>query len=272
MFPIVSVRRLAEGIVNRARPPLYGAVNALSRRQHVAMFHIGRCGSQVLGEMLDQHPAIFWDGEIFQPYMQPQAHRPPDFVQRTIAGSRHKRISAIYGFETKYLPQFHLSEACINMSLEGYVDLLRELRFTKFIVLHRANYLRRSVSVGVLSKTRTPHVRHEVRSATKISVDIDGARRRQSLLELFRSLDHQHRRLISLLSPDEKLCLNYEDDIRDDPGHAYRKVCEFLGVEEARPQIKLKRTNSFEYGEVIDNFDAVRTTLQGTEYAWMLDD
>ncbi len=31
----------------------------------VAMFHVGRSGSTVLGDLLDQHPDIFWDSEIY---------------------------------------------------------------------------------------------------------------------------------------------------------------------------------------------------------------
>ena len=31
------------------------------------MFHPGRCGSTVLGNLLNQHPSIEWDGEIYEP-------------------------------------------------------------------------------------------------------------------------------------------------------------------------------------------------------------
>jgi len=32
----------------------------------VAMFHIGRSGSSVLADMLNQYPNVHWDGEIYE--------------------------------------------------------------------------------------------------------------------------------------------------------------------------------------------------------------
>ena len=35
----------------------------------VVNWHIGRCGSSVLGSLLAQHPEITYSNEIFSPYM-----------------------------------------------------------------------------------------------------------------------------------------------------------------------------------------------------------
>ncbi|MGF1479266.1 MAG: hypothetical protein ACFB4I_07215 [Cyanophyceae cyanobacterium] len=37
-------------------------------RPGIFMWHHGRCGSTVLGKLLDQHPDINWRGEIFELY------------------------------------------------------------------------------------------------------------------------------------------------------------------------------------------------------------
>ena len=41
-----------------------------------AMFHIGRSGSTVLGKMLDEHPEIAWDGEVYAPIINLWRLRP----------------------------------------------------------------------------------------------------------------------------------------------------------------------------------------------------
>ncbi|MPY87959.1 MAG: hypothetical protein GEU99_08565 [Luteitalea sp.] len=251
---------------------LYSTVNTLYRKQNVAMFHTGRCGSQVLGDMLNQHPMIFWAGEIFQQHMKDKRKKAPNFVERTIDASRCTKASGIYGFETKHLPQLHFAEWCINMALGDYVSLLRKLDFQKFIILHRENYLRRTISVEVLGKTKAPHSRSEVRAVTKVSIDIDGSNGRIPLLDLFHSLDEHYGMLKDLVAPEEILFLRYEQDILEDPRKAYRKICQFLRIEDAHPTVDLKRTNPFAYEELIENLDEVRAALRNTKYRWMLDD
>lgn len=38
------------------------------RSGNIVMFHIGRSGSTVLGDLLDQHSSVYWDGEIYQSF------------------------------------------------------------------------------------------------------------------------------------------------------------------------------------------------------------
>ena len=40
--------------------------NARNREDYVAMFHIGRCGSTVLANMLSDHSEFHWGAEIFE--------------------------------------------------------------------------------------------------------------------------------------------------------------------------------------------------------------
>jgi len=97
------------------------------------MFHRGRCGSNVLGDMLNAHSKVFWDSEIFVKYMKymesEKRKQKREFVERTIEWSRHREVSMIYGFDTKYLSQQHLSHKCITSSLEDYIIPLRKLGF-----------------------------------------------------------------------------------------------------------------------------------------------
>ena len=55
------VRRAWNGISGRLLSPF----NSQFRLGNAAMFHIGRSGSTVVSDLLERHPKIFWDRELF---------------------------------------------------------------------------------------------------------------------------------------------------------------------------------------------------------------
>jgi len=251
--------------------------NLFYRKKQVATFHMGRCGSTVLAYMLNDHSKIYWDSEPFSPYMEGRKkhYDKKEFVEHTLEMSRHREISMIYGFETKYLPQQHLSHNCINMELENYIAVLEELNFSSFIVLHRKNYLRRVISTLIATQTEIWHSKKTAASPEKVIVPInssDNGVLAAPILELFQIMDESFNHLKKLLATRDTLSLIYEDDILEDPRVAYRKVCEFIGVEDESPKIKLYRTNPFSYEDTVINFGEVKSTLLNTKYSWMLDD
>ena len=240
------------------------------------MFHIGRCGSTVLGNMLNAHSKVFWGNEIFAKFMRNEKKEiKKGFVEHTIEQSRQSRVSLIYGFETKYLPQQQLSHKCINMDLKDYIALLRKLNFRKFIVIHRKNYLRRAISAKVGMQTKKWHSRREVTFPEKISIDMNSFTTgviQEPILELFRCIDENYKRLNALLSHDDTMYLTYENDILKDPRVAYKKTCDFFGIKDESPKINFYRTNPFRYEDIVINFGEVANILKGTKYSWMLDD
>lgn len=253
---------------------LHSLKQFLYRRKYVAMFHTGRCGSTVLGNMLDAHTKISWGGEIFEKYMHlEEDDRTTGFMSKTIVSCCNKSKCSIYGFETKYLPQLHLSDKCLNMSLEDYITSLHSLGFSYFIALHRKNYLRRAISAQVGKERGEWHSKEKVHSPTKVHIDIKSfptGSRRGPLLELFKHMDESYDRLRHSL-PSNSLFLTYEDDIQDDPLIAYKKVCKFLDVTPETPKIRFSRTNPFSYEQMVTNIDEVKAVLENTKYSWMLE-
>lgn len=263
--------------------PLMGrigrALHASKRETNLAMFHGGRSGSQVLGDLLDQHPDVAWSSEVFN--AMPRKYGPlcdRDDVARVVLdyhlfrkGSKH------FGFETKYMPAQHLHADVLGMSLEAYVSLLRDLGFTHFLVLERKNRLRQLVSELVGGATRRWHARAETREVTRVTVRLADDRPQwgtyASLPDRFRKHEARREELLALLGAAPRLDLTYEDDVQPDPRLAYRKTCGFLGVDPDRiePDVRLKRTNPFPLRDVIENFDEVSAQLRGTDDAWMLD-
>jgi LPS sulfotransferase NodH len=276
-----TLRQLKASPVAR---PLVNAVKefrtALPVRTSALMFHTGRCGSTVLAKMLNQHSDIYWAGEIFErmPERYSEIASRPDAVELIIDERRRecrRRGKRTFGFELKYLPGQHFGDGFITMSLEDYVAFVRKLGFSKFIVLHRHNYLRRALSSEVLRQNRSGHAKASPRKATRITLDLQAlpltSTYRSSLVESFRFIDEHYSRLVKLLAGAEVLHLSYEDDVLQDPTAAYRKVCSFLDVDAEAPEIPLARTNPFPCEDIVENIDELRAALRNTRYEWMLD-
>jgi len=244
------------------------------KRKYVVMLHEGRCGSQVLGNMLDEHGDIHWAGEIFEPHMGVETDvRGERLLQRVIDASRASGRSKVYGLEIKYLSQLQLSDQCLDMDLGELVASLRALGFTYFIVLHRMNHLRRTVSAQVGRKQGKWHSCKKADKPTRVRIDVDSVesgRERKFLLDVFADMDRDFKRVSELLA-DQALFMTYEDDVCADPRAGYEKICTFLGVECENPEISLRRTNPFSYEQIVENFDDVKAVLRGTQYEWMLD-
>ena len=51
---------------------------------------------------------------------------------------------------------------------------------------------------------------------------------------------------------------------------AYKRVCEFVGIEPTETIVRLKKTNPFQIEDMLENFDEVKSELKNTPYEWML--
>lgn len=240
------------------------------------MFHTGRCGSTVLGDMLAQHPDVFWANEIFNEMTWKFNWNLISRLRtrRFIEAASSTQTKKYYGFEIKFLPEQHLRAECINLSLPALIDLLRNMEM-RFIVLLRRNYLRRALSVEVARTTNEWHTNETKSNPVPVKINIDNfmtGSKSRPLIEHFNSIDENSRNLLVLLQDIPFLELYYEDDILIDPCIAYNKVAEFLNIESTalNYKVRLQRTNPFKIEEMIENYDEVASHLMGTKYEWML--
>ncbi len=253
------------------------------------MFHMGRCGSTVLGQMLGAQGDVFWAGEIFEDMPgryggladHPQAVSrilrrslaEPSSLRALVRPGQYPRRYRVYGFETKYLREQHLRAGWIGLDLRAYLDLLDAQGFDRFIVLHRDHHLRMLVSRAAGLAAGVWHSRTGTAGPAQVElpvVDFAWGAWRGSLLECLRDLDAQHARLLALLDGRRVLHLSYEEHISADPAVAYRAVCDFLGLPAPPVAARLKKTNPFPLHQSVSNWDEVVGALCGTEYAWML--
>ena len=258
---------------------LLGLPFASRRPGAVCMFHIGRCGSSVLGEMLDQHPAVKWDREIY--YHRWVQERGADtggwdsetFLRRRMwcAGSRW------YGYEIKFLAQQHL--AIVGRPLGEYVDQIARAGVTHNIVLRRRNVLRRLISAVAGARSGRRHARPDEPDVgterVRLRVDalrIWNERPGRPLLTCLDDVERSYAELATALAGQRVLHLTFEDDIEaQGPERAYRRVCEFLALSPQPVSPHTRRLHAKRIEDLLENYDEVAAALRGTPHEWMLD-
>ena len=239
----------------------------------ICMFHIGRAGSTVLGDMLNQHPSIGWEGEIYGPKRQLwHGEGDPARFAWQRAASLPRRW---YGFEFK---AFHVR--FIDRTLEELVAAYRAGGTARFVILRRENTLRKIVSTAVARATGQFHrvgrtaAPPEPGAPVRVRIDphahfID--RETRPLVEFLEGFDRFHAAIDAILAADAPLRLGYETDVLGDPQLAYRATCAWLGEEPVPVVMRFARTTPFPLRDVIENYGEVAAALEGTRWAWMLD-
>lgn len=178
-----------------------------------------------------------------------------------------------FGFETQPTQVEYM-----GIALPEYVEQLERLGFGHFIVLERKNHLRRIVSMIVARNTTQWH-RKPGQSSPLVRVELD-----VDQLLLNRGRDTERRSLVSHLQREHEsmcalkeilgtrrlLCLIYEDDIVGHPEIAFRRVCEFAGIDYHQTTVRFGKTNPFDLSDVLTNFSQVERALHGTAFEWML--
>ena len=234
----------------------------------VGMFHPGRCGSTVLGNLLGQNSRIFWDSEVFDPTVRKIPKKPFAYLQRRI----ERCGKPIYGFETKL---YHPEQ--LGYDTTQYLEQLEGVGFERFIFLTRRNVLRLLVSAWMaMAKAEAYHVAAGAKSSLK-GIRLDPLK--AELGGVFAPLVDHLRATAALIAATRQqlngrdvLDLVYEKDVAEDPRRAYLRVCEFLGVEPEPAQVRYGRTTPFPLSDVIENLDEVKAALAGTEFMWMTEE
>lgn len=244
-------------------------------QQLVTTFHIGRSGSTVLGDLLNQHAAIQWLGEVYEwPEFKgtTAAPGPGSELVRRLRTRLPTADRAVAGIEAKF---YHLHDHGIPLH-EFVTELRDELGAggrCRWIVLRRKNYLRKVVS-SLVARQRGQWFARPGQAVQPVSIAIDPARvcidgDVQPLVDYFRDWDAQFDQLDAELAAQNPLQLTYEDDIEPDPRIAYTKVCGFLGLEPGTPDVRYRRTTPQPLAEIVTTLDAVRRALADSPYQWM---
>ena len=251
----------------------------------VVNWHIGRCGSSVLGSLLDQHPDVGYGNEIFSPYMpRRRGEKVLPSIEQVVLESRQKLRSGVHLFEVKHLPAQNLG-LYPSLNVDNWLNVFESLGYKNHILLHRRNGLRRMVShvraaesgvyvASIHSQNREP--------SPKLMLPLEGIRHGfevRSLLGWLQEYERGWQRMQALLEQCARgnrdfrwLSLTYEDDLAQSPLVGYQRICSFLGLSEFEPNLRHRKLNPGSLSELIANWDEICALLTPTPFAWMLED
>ncbi len=238
----------------------------------VVMMHIGRCGSTVLSRMLDQNPAIKFEGEIFLKIFEscnPDIPTLDSFIDNVKQKNPNSLIQLV---NIKFLKNQHPS--IYNLSIEDMINVFKRKGFDRFIILERKNYLRRMISHCVAQQTNVFFIDNNNNpTLNRINLNINEIKvgnKIYSLLEWFKIFEDGYSDLKRILKNDNYKYLAYEDDIESDPYYAYNQICDYLNISHHKVTCPFNKTNSFPLKDILINYEEVYSLISQTKYKWML--
>lgn len=261
------------------------------QREHapVLMFHVGRSGSSVLADLLNQTwRDVFWAREVHERVLRERfgPGRDADGVFHPLEPGvladldpfdtpRRERVAAaprLYGCEAKF---FHLR--LLGMEIADYVERARAEGFRRFVILERRNTLRKVVSSLMAQQRGAYHVlkgQTDGGTPERLSLDVEAVsldRRTAPLVRFLKGYRDDFATLRRVLADDDVLEISYEDHIEHDPTLAYGRFCAWAGVRPAPVEVNHRRTTPQPLRDLLADPDAVRAHLVGSGLEWMVD-
>jgi LPS sulfotransferase NodH len=245
----------------------------------VIMFHIGRSGSTVLGDLLNQHKKCHWDGEIYEDLFQKfEKANNRNFTDKDIIKFPEKytkskcenKSKEYYGFEVKF---FHLK--LLNISIQSFIELFNDYDVS-FIILRRNNFFRKVISSQIAHKTKIFHLSaKETAKLEKVVIDVNSIRidrDNKPLLDFLNNYKEMFDQLDLALKNKKYLKISFEEDIERNPIEAYNKICNYLGIKPLTPQINYQKTTPFNIAQIVTNINDVEAYLKDTPFYFMTKD
>ncbi len=255
---------------------MYRSIFKIKRKKIVIMFHIGRSGSTVTADLLNQHDKCKWDGEIFDDLfrkIERQNSRTikekdiPHFPIKYLKQKCKDKTKEYYGIEVKF---FHL--ILMDISIQSFIELFKDYDVS-FIVLKRNNFMRKIVSSQIAHKTKIFHLStQETLKLEKTTIDVNSIkidRDDKPLLDFLNNFREMFDQLDLALQGKKTLKISFEEDVEQNPLVAYNKICNFLGIIPQNPQINFQKTTPFKMSQIVTNIHEVEDYLKDTTFHFM---
>jgi len=225
----------------------------------------GRTGSTVLTDLLNCHPDIFCDVEIFNfMYSKGVVAFPLSYIKScSKRAALYKRST--YGLKVK------IAQLRYEHKYSNYEKILSDLSSDgwKFIYLKRENFLRHKLSNILSAESKIFHLLNsDTVKPPKIRIDCN------SLLEGIKFSEEVEKTEKENLRNIPHLTLIYENDIIDNSKHqgTADKVFSYLGLKSCRVSTNYKRIISDNLEETIQNYDEVYSFFKDTKYSKYLNE
>ncbi len=220
------------------------------------IFGYGRSGSNLLVDLLNSHPYIYcnyelWGKKVFFPKL---------YIKCCEALTRED----VYGFK---LLSSHFEIQGVDNPLEYMMELNN--KGYKIISIKRRNILRQALSVlYAVNRKKFHHKRIEgVQEKKWMNVDMD------KLLTELRFIDRLNELEEQILKELPYLRLFYEDDLIDGTKHQITvdKISDFLGITNARVKTDLVKTTPDDLSDFVENLDDLKGFIGQTKYSGYLE-
>ena len=261
-------------VVARAVSCTTGVFTRPIRETNVVMFHAGRCGSTVVGMLLNQHPRINWLGEIFARFKEKfgDGSWVWEYPEMMIEMRTNIHLCRNLGIEIKRGQIINL-----KMDKKRLINTLEKNEFKKYVILKRKNYLRKKLSEVVAKEIGKMNTKKSINvPKVKIPVSIgkwdvpEKTSEVETLVDHFEMLDEFYSELEKILKKKDVIEIEYEKDILEDPKKAANRILNGLGLESTEAEPKTKKMNKKPLKKSISNFEEVEKALSGTKYEWMV--
>ncbi|MCB4389391.1 hypothetical protein [Synechococcus sp. MU1617] len=249
----------------------------------IVNWHIGRCGSSVLGSLLAQHPSIAYSNEIYSCYMPRRRGTSSLLAIDSVLRLAEKSVSEdeLHFFEVKHLPDQNIG-LYPQLEVQDWLNFFLAKGYKHHLLMCRRNGLRR-----IVSHLRAAHSGQyvlgsssSVAQSSPITIPLNGIVHgfgTRTLVGWLEEYERGHKVMQDCLDAMRQshpgfswLELVYEDHIEPDPYIAYRDVCGFLGLSFVDVGLQQRKINSGYLVDLIANFEEVRECLSPTRFAWML--
>lgn len=224
----------------------------------------GRTGSTVLTELLNCHPEMFCDYEIFNLSNTNTSVKYPGLYMKSCAKRASLHHRSVYGCKVKIeqLRDDHKYTELDSLFLKLHED------GWKFIHLKRSNTLEHKISGIISTRTNIFHIKKTDQfEHKKFKMDC------QLLLDILdygEVLDEMENKQMDTVP---SLKINYEEDLLDNFQHqnTANKVFNYLGVKEYPVSTKLKKIIPQNLQDIILNYDEMINMLKKTKFVQYLD-
>lgn len=220
------------------------------------LFAYGRSGSELLRSLINSHPEIYCDEEIF---LDRRAVMPKRYLDNLSRIPQKK----IYGYKAK-LPQLELQ----YKNDEKLKEIFLSSDF-KIIYLRRKNYLRQAISIIIGNQRNKWHdSKASPLSGKKFQINCS------ELLELMHWIEIYEHKEKKILEGTEYLSLTYEGDLLNQQNHqeTLNKVFQYVGVKPVPVETNFFKTTSSNLSDFIENHEEVMDVISKTKYADLLGD
>jgi LPS sulfotransferase NodH len=258
--PRNRITKFLFGIYNQYLAYMASFLPFRTTKTRFIIFGQGRTGSTLLVKLLNDHPEILCEREIFQKKNNLGDGKIANPF-RMLAGKTKLFHRRVYGFKAKiYQIELHCDPGSFLNDLyqKGW----------KIIYLKRRNLFDHILSSIVAESLETYHFSNSADKSKYQDLKITLDKK-----DLFRRLDERREFLKQEAKVLEHISyhqVEYED-LSTNTQEEISKIFSFLSLSDFKVPVRLQKSNTRKYEDLIDNFDEVKLFLNQTEYAEFLD-